>query len=151
MLQYLLVKSSRSLQKRMAFIMWHLPHIHPASNGLAEKAVRTFKEFMKVTIDTRVARFLLQYRITPHSTTGISPAEMLMGRCPRTCLDLALPDIHSKVVQKQQSQKDKHDRQARHRTLQMGDRVQIHQFPTGNSWLPGTLANESGPLSFKIN
>ena len=28
------------------------------------------------TIDTRVSRFLSQYRTTPHSTTGIAPAEM---------------------------------------------------------------------------
>ena len=27
-------------------------------------------------------RFLLQYRITPHSTTGISPSEMLMAGVP---------------------------------------------------------------------
>ena len=41
---------------------------HPSSNGLAEKAVQTFKEAMKKTkgdIDDRIARFLLQYRITP--------------------------------------------------------------------------------------
>ena len=57
---------------------------HPASNGLAERAVQTFKTFMKKetngTIDTRVSRFLSQYRPTPHSTTGIAPAEMLLGR-----------------------------------------------------------------------
>ena len=60
---------------------------HPASNGLAERAVQTFKKFMKKStngsIETRVSRFLLQYQITPQTTTGISPAEMLMGRRPR--------------------------------------------------------------------
>ena len=56
---------------------------HPASNGLVERAVQTFKDFMKKmkdgSVDVNVSRFLLQYRITPHSTTGISPAEMLLG------------------------------------------------------------------------
>ena len=56
---------------------------HPASNGLAERSVQTFKNFMKKctdgSIEARVSRFLLQYRVTPQTTTGISPAEMLMG------------------------------------------------------------------------
>ena len=50
---------------------------HPASNGLVERAVQTFKDFMKKmkdgSVEVNVSRFLLQYRITPHSTTGISP------------------------------------------------------------------------------
>ena len=57
---------------------------HPTSNGLAERAVQTFKEGMKrgttADLETRLTRFLYQYRITPHTTTGISPAELLMGR-----------------------------------------------------------------------
>ena len=74
---------------------------HPASNGLVERAVQTFKDFMKKmrdgSVEVNVLRFLLQYRITPHSTTGISPAEMLMGRRPRSRLDLVVPDMNSKV------------------------------------------------------
>ena len=90
---------------------------HPASNGLVERAVQTFKEFMKKmkggSIEANVSRFLLQYRITPHSTTGISPAEMLMSRRPRSRLDLIVPDLSSKVVKKQQIQKGNHDQRAK--------------------------------------
>ena len=86
---------------------------HPTSNGLAERAVQTFKSFMEKStsgsIEARVSRFLLQYRITPQTTTGISPAEMIMGRRPRSRLDLLIPNMATKMQHKQQSQKQYHD------------------------------------------
>ena len=52
---------------------------HPASNGLAERAVRTIKQGLRKmtegSLSDRIARFLFQYRNTPHSTTGMIPAE----------------------------------------------------------------------------
>jgi len=59
---------------------------HPASNGLAEREVQIFKEGLKKltegSVETKLAHFLFQYRLTPYSTTGKSPAELLMGRQP---------------------------------------------------------------------
>ena len=61
------------------------PH-HPASNGEAERALRTFKDAMKIpkngegSTGEKLARFLLGYRMTPHTATGCTPAEILMGR-----------------------------------------------------------------------
>ena len=57
---------------------------HPSSNGLAERGVKTFKEGMKKasitgSIESQMARMLFHYRITPHSTTGVAPAELLFG------------------------------------------------------------------------
>ena len=73
---------------------------HPSSNGLAEKAVQTFKEAIKKTkgdIDDRIARFLFQYRITPHAITGQSPAQLLLKCQPRSALDLMVPDVDLRV------------------------------------------------------
>lgn len=67
---------------------------HPASNGLAERAVATFKAAMRKmqseqgALESKIDRFLFHYRITPHTTTGESPALLLMGRLPRSRLDL---------------------------------------------------------------
>ena len=57
---------------------------HPASNGLAERGVQTLKTALKkspggVTLETQISRFIFQYRLTPHSTIGIAPAEMLLN------------------------------------------------------------------------
>jgi transposase InsO family protein len=60
---------------------------HPRSNGEAERFVRTFKTAMRTADlppEHRLTRFLLQYRVTPHATTGVSPAESLQQRKLRT-------------------------------------------------------------------
>ncbi|CAC5368399.1 unnamed protein product [Mytilus coruscus] len=94
----------------------------PSTNGLAERAVQTFKEGMKKvtegSIETRMAKFLFTYRLTPHATTAIAPAGMLMGRRPRSLLDLTYPNINSRVQQKQQRQKQSHDKTAQLNGLQ---------------------------------
>ena len=59
---------------------------HPASNGLAERMVQTFKQSMKKTtkdgvpLQQRLANFLLTYRMTPQAMRNLAPCELLMGR-----------------------------------------------------------------------
>ena len=56
---------------------------HPASNGLAERAVQVVKRGLKSgNIQTRLAKVLFNYRMAPQSTTGVSPSELLLGRRP---------------------------------------------------------------------
>ena len=54
---------------------------HPSSNGLAERAVRIVKQPLKSgegnSIQEKLSKFLFKYRITPQSSTEISPAELL--------------------------------------------------------------------------
>ena len=84
------------------------PPYHPATNGLAERAVQTLKRGVKKmksgTLSDKIARFLFAYRNTPHSTTGVSPAELLMGRKLRSPLDLLKPDLHFRVEGRQEKQ-----------------------------------------------
>jgi len=47
--------------------------------------------------------------VTPHSTTGLSPAEMLLKRRVRTRLDVLYPEVNQKVEKSQQKQKLAHD------------------------------------------
>ena len=58
---------------------------HPATNECAERLVRTFKNtFRKIegsgSLNEKLNTFFLTYKITAQSTTGISPAELLVNR-----------------------------------------------------------------------
>jgi transposase InsO family protein len=79
---------------------------HSASNGLAERSVQTVKAGLKKqpsgSLETRLSRFLLAYRVTPHATTGVTPSELLQGRKLRTQLDLVRPDVNRRVHCRQQ-------------------------------------------------
>ena len=74
---------------------------HPASNNLAKRAVKIFKNGMKKmkegSLAQTLARFLFSYRITPQSTTGVSPSELLMNRKLRSVLDLLKPNVTDRV------------------------------------------------------
>ena len=127
---------------------------HPALNGLAERAVQTFKQGIKRiqggSLETRLARFLFKYRITPHTTTGRSPAELLLGRQPRSRLDLLHPDTGVKVRESQARQSHGHDKHTRARAFQVGDRVYVRNFVGVPTWLEGTILDQIGPVSFQV-
>lgn len=105
---------------------------HPASNGQAERAVRAFKEGVEKmeegTMQDKLSRFLLKYRTTPHTTTGVTPAELLMKRKLRTKLDLMVPNTASLVRRKQEHQKQTHDHYAKNRDFEASDPVFIKDF-----------------------
>ena len=113
---------------------------HPVSNGLAE-LVQTFKEGMKKlkegSIETKVSRFLFQYRITPQTTTRIAPAELLMGRKLLSRLDLLNPDVGRRVKKKQQDQKERHDYHAKERSLKPGDLLFTRNYSQGEKGCRG--------------
>jgi hypothetical protein len=66
---------------------------HPRSNGQAERGVQSIKSALNkmrdehIPLQEAVSRFLLDYRATPQTTTGLSPAELLMNKKLRTRLD----------------------------------------------------------------
>ena len=128
---------------------------HPATNGLAEKAVQTMKQGIRQmqngSIEEKLAKFLFKYRITPHSTTGVSPSELLMGRRIRSRLDLLLPDLTSVVQDKQLKQKQAHDKKKPDRNFIIGDTVFAEDFTASSEkWLPGVVQKVTGPLSYQI-
>lgn len=88
------------------------PPYHPASNGLAERMVQTTKEvFLKQlledsknqtnrTLQHRVDNFLFAYRNTPHTLTGITPAEAFLKVKPRTPLSFLKSHLSEEIENK---------------------------------------------------
>lgn len=128
---------------------------HPSSNGLAERAVQTFKEGMKKmkgeTVQIKLSRFLFSYCITPHATTGLSPAELMMSRRLRSALDLILPDLSKKVQQKQLQQKHDHDKNSKLRSFATGDSVLVGNYSYGPKWIPAVVQSSLGPVTYTVS
>ena len=129
---------------------------HPASNGAAERLVQTVKQAIRAgnqegtSIEKALAKFLLQYRSTPHPTTGVAPCELLLGRSLRTRLDLLKPDIGGRVRDHQGQQKARHDRHSRSREFDVGEHVWTRNLREGPRWMSGTIVDRLGPLSYMI-
>lgn len=127
---------------------------HPSSNGLAERAVRVVKEGLQKmkrgTISDKLARFLYSYRNTPHSTTGIPPAELLFGRRLQSRLDLLKPSLESRVEYKQAQQKNARDRCTQGRTFPIDTPVYVRNFGQGDTWIPGIVTAKLKSLSYEV-
>jgi len=71
---------------------------HPQSNGRAEVTVKAMKRLLRDNVDRNgklntdtVTRAILQIRNTPESDSGLSPAQILLGRTLRDTLPLKPP------------------------------------------------------------
>ena len=119
---------------------------------MTEKAVQIAKHGLKKvkdgTLNGKLSRLLFTYRITTHSTTGISPSELLMKL--KSLFDLLKPNIAVRVEEMQQEQKCTNDFHAVSRTFQEGDTMYARDFHQGQSWLTGIIVKCSGPVSYKV-
>jgi len=72
----------------------------------------------------------------------------LLGRRPRSRLDLLKPHTAGRVERNQLKQKMQHDSRARERNFDVGDHVFVRNYHQGDKWLPGVLLKKTGPVSF---
>ena len=119
----------------------------PQSNGEVERGNETILKIVRIARlegkDWRKAleNFLFQYRVTPHTVTGVSPAELLMGRKLRDKLprvefskDRATEAYWQQLLRERDSraklrQKEYADRTrgAKHSDIEEGDKVLLKQ------------------------
>ena len=128
---------------------------HASSNGMAERAVRTFKETLKKMsgekdMTENLARFLFRYRITPQTTTGKTPAELLMGRRLLSVLDRIRPDIDRKMREKRSQMVDRNSVGRKMKTFKQNDHVYVRNFGQGSIWWSGKVVNRHGPVTWLV-
>uniref|UniRef100_A0A1X7TCL9 Integrase catalytic domain-containing protein n=1 Tax=Amphimedon queenslandica TaxID=400682 RepID=A0A1X7TCL9_AMPQE len=144
----------RSFMKRNGIKHVRTPPYHPASNGIAERAVQTLKDSIKKlkkgSLETRLSRFLFKYRVTPHSVTGFAPADIMFGRRLRTHLDVLKPDLSRKVICNKEHQKNWYNIRVNQGNFKVGDLVYARNYATGPKWLPGKIVESSGNVLFTV-
>lgn len=98
----------------------------------------------------KIARFLFNYRITPQTTTGLSPAEMLMSRRLHSTLELLLPNVKSKIRKRKLKQKEQHKAHSKWRSFFPGDDVYIHNYSYRPKWIPAVVQQNTGPVPYTV-
>ncbi|XP_032903205.1 uncharacterized protein K02A2.6-like [Amblyraja radiata] len=120
---------------------------HPATNGLAERFVQTFKKALKamkhedLPMQHKLDNFLFNYRNAIHAVTGQSPAMVFFNRQLGSKLDLVCPDLRRQVEQKVFHCAP----QRLTRSFQVGEAVLARDY-RNQKWQPGVVAEVQGPL-----
>ncbi|XP_058810503.1 uncharacterized protein K02A2.6-like [Phymastichus coffea] len=127
---------------------------HPASNGAAENAVKTCKAKIKIlnrqcsTRKEALAKYLFHYRSSPHCTTGVSPAELQMGRKFRTRWDLLKENVGNRVALKQ-ADRQKFFRGNRKVSFDEGKVVMARDYANGN-WRKAEVSKQISPITYNV-
>ena len=135
--------------------------LYPQSNGTSERAVRTLKNIMRKCIDSDEDIYLglLNYRSTPLEG-GLSPAEILLGRRPRSIVPQIRKELEKRVPCLQQfREKDKQvkDRMKKNYDNRRGARTKPSCEVGDEVFLPGErvkgkiIARRPEPRSFDID
>lgn len=141
---------------------------HPATNGEAENMVKTFKSSLlkclyeqDKSVNSIIANFLMGYRKAIHCSTGLSPAQMMLGRDIRSALEIMNPcrkpdtqeeqTAKENVLQKQKVQMQ-HYRGTRKVTFNVGDKVVARDYtnPNKEAWTPAVVEEILGNRNYRV-
>jgi len=95
-------------------------------------------------VSAQIAKYLLVYQNTPHSTTGDPPSLMLMGRRLRTHLNLLIPSVPKHVETRQYSTMVRPTAHRGLRQFHAGDPVLPRNYEKGEKWMPGFITEVLG-------
>ena len=126
--------------KRMGFKHRKITPMWPRANGLVERFMQTIEKSIRIAQASghnwkeELQITLMNYRASPHQTTGKSPAELLLGRPMKTKLPslgrtsddkpTRMADVANKTTYKTYSDKQN---KAKRTTLRVGDKVLVRQ------------------------
>ncbi|GFG31513.1 hypothetical protein Cfor_09839, partial [Coptotermes formosanus] len=92
---------------------------------------------------------LFHYRNCEQATTGVAPAEAMLGRRLRSRLDALRPDIEGRVQNKQYKQIERAG--GTERLVNVGDRVYVRDYTKSkDKWIEGQVSSQEGPSSYSV-
>lgn len=98
---------------------------------------------------TRISRFLITQHVLPSTTTGKSPAELMMGRKLRTALDLLHPSSANRTIERQEKMFMEQRKETV--TFQKDAMVWVRNLLSPHpKWLAGKVIKSCGPLSYEV-
>ncbi|CAI6365252.1 unnamed protein product [Macrosiphum euphorbiae] len=131
------------------------PPYNPSTNGAAENLVRTFKNFIKKCksnsdIEMDIFKFVLSYNSTKHCATGVSPAELHLGRLLPTPFDrlnsFAKYNYNKGIVVAKNNY-----RGCREKVYLIKDTVMCKNYGTGDVWVPGIILKILSPVTYLVD
>ena len=129
----------------------------PSTNGQAERVVQILKSAIKqaqatqMDVSAVIARYLLVFRNTPHSTTGEPPSLRLMGRRLRTRLDLLTPSVEKHVGARQYTTIISRTAKRGLRQFNAGDPVLARSYGRGEKWMQGVITEFLGSRHYVVD
>lgn len=98
----------------------------------------------------RLARMLFAQHSTPHSATGKTPAELLMGRQITTALNRLHPDLDADINARSEEAYRNQPSAEKLRSFNPGDEVYARNYASGPAWVPGNIEAGTGPKSYIV-
>ena len=100
--------------------------------------------------DHWLTNFLLRYRCTPHSVTGVTPCQLFLKRNSHNKFSLLKPSFEREMEEKQHKQQRRSEN-VKLRELVCGDTVHVRNHLYGQLKLAlGTVVRRLGPLKYLI-
>ena len=132
------------------------PPFNPKNNGQAEIMVKVLKQKLatmkhkQITLQHKIANFLMSYRNAPHVTTGERPCMLMFNRSLRTRFDIMRPSLKD-IVQTSQAKSPKNQLNLRH--FDVGQSVVVRDYRGSTNkvkWQPGVVKKRNGPVNYEI-
>ena len=140
----LVSKEMEQFLERNGILQVPVPKYKPNTNGLAERAVQSFKTAMdkmsraNPDFSANLARWLLHHRNTPSTSTKQTPAMKMFGRPTRTRLSLLDP-----LTNRLDRAEFRLNPNERLRSFCTGDTVRVLDVRS-DEWYPGVITGSEG-------
>ena len=112
---------------------------------MVRKVKESLKAMKKGDTETQLRRILFKDHITPSTSTGHAPSELLFGRRLCSALTLLRPQPQARIRQ------DHMVLRKSTRTLRVGDPVFARNFGKGEHWIPGVIAEAMGTTDYQVD